>query len=564
MIKYMACRNYRKNGAALLVVLFVIMAITILSLGFLSQSDVELACGKNMYMRTGMDYIAESGLEHAKGFILNPQDVSTSWSGCTGQQLVAGSDYYDIKVIRDTSGPNDYCNYIIDCNAYRLINSERTGFSSLKARLRLDPCVGLWSNTSTVFWQGITINADVFCNGALKGSDVINGDVFASSFTGSKTGRQYTTSDLSLAWPGITIADFVSNYSVQTISGSITGTYNGNYRCTSNLELAGTVQINGMLLVEGNLTVSGTSNIVAGKNQPAIYVTGDLLIQNGARLTIEGLAAVNGRVLVNGNSNVNTLGGLFTNGGLFETTADSSVSKAYAVLRGIPQWSTGRINGAAIFDGVDDYAEVDNESAFDISNTITVAAWIKVGSFDKGFQAIITKGDNAWRLQRWSSTNHIEFACTGLSHNTYGNIESNRSVNDGQWHHVAGVYDGSKIYIYIDGVLDVSANTSGLINQNNYKVRIGENAQVTGRYWNGWIDDVQIYNRSLDVNDIAIVKNGVTTTGLIGRWQLDESNPAVTITAEPAKTAIVYWNAGAKKRWGQASGAFYKSIESNL
>ncbi len=554
-----------KRGAALLVVLFIVMAITILSLGFLSQSDVELACGRNMVLRTQMDYLAESGVEHGKGFILNPQDVSENWSGCTGQQLVAGNDYYDIKVARDNSEPNDYCNYIIDCNAYRLKSGERTGFSSRTAKVRLDPCIGLWSGTNTVFWPGIAIKADVFCNGVLKGADVIYGDVFAGSFSGTKTGRQYTTSELSLAWPAITIADFVSNYSVQTISsGSISGNFDGNYLRTGNLELAGNVQINGMLLVEGNLTVSGTANIIAGKNLPALYVTGDLLIQDSVSLTIEGLAAVNGRVLVNGNANVDTLGGLFTNGGLFETTADSSSSKAYAVLRGIPEWSTGQINGAAKFDGVDDYAEVQNEAAFDITSQITVAAWIKVGAFDRGYQAIVTKGDSAWRLQRWASTNHIEFACTGLSHNTYGNIESTKSVNDGQWHHVAGVYDGNNIYLYVDGTLDVSKTTSGLIQTNNYKVMIGENAQLTSRYWNGWIDDVQVYNRNLDVNDIVIVKNGGTTSGLIGRWKLDESNPAVTITAEPAKAAIVYWNGGSKKRWGQAAGAFYKSIESNL
>jgi type II secretory pathway component PulK len=71
-----------RRGAALLIVLIVIMAITVLSLGFLSRSDVELACGENMVLRTQMDYLAESSLEHAKGLILNPQDISSEyWTG---------------------------------------------------------------------------------------------------------------------------------------------------------------------------------------------------------------------------------------------------------------------------------------------------------------------------------------------------------------------------------------------------------------------------------------------------------------------------------------------------
>ena len=109
-----------RPGVALLVVLFIVMAITILSLGFVSRSDVELACGQNMILRTEMDYLAESGLEHARGLVLNPQDVGTEyWAGATAQQLVAGSsNYYDLAVVRDDTDPTDRCNYIIDCNSY--------------------------------------------------------------------------------------------------------------------------------------------------------------------------------------------------------------------------------------------------------------------------------------------------------------------------------------------------------------------------------------------------------------------------------------------------------------
>ena len=69
MIKQRIKLHNARSGAALLVVLLVVMVITILSLGFLSRSDVELACGQNMVLHTHMDYLAESGLEHAKGLI---------------------------------------------------------------------------------------------------------------------------------------------------------------------------------------------------------------------------------------------------------------------------------------------------------------------------------------------------------------------------------------------------------------------------------------------------------------------------------------------------------------
>jgi hypothetical protein len=569
----MTFKNSGRRGAALLVVLFVIMAITVLSLGFLSRSDIELACGRGIVLKSQMDYLAESGMEHAKGLILNPQDISETWSGCTSQRLVNGSnDYYDIKVTRDDSDANDYCNYIIDCNAYRLQNGEQTGFSAFTARLRLDPCIGIWSGENTLFWPGVSIKADVFCIGTLTGTDIIGGDVFAGTFSGSKTGQKYTTGELSLTWPQLNAANIISHYDIETIgSGTISsqtfGPYNPVRVChrSGNLELTGNVKIDGMLLVEGNLTVSGTGNsIVAEKNLPALYVTGDLKIQGSANLDIEGLVVVDGRILINGSATVNVLGGLFTDGGFYQTARDSSGNNSYAVLHSMPEWSSGKINGTVKFDGTDDYAEVENESNFDITSRITVAAWIKVNAFDKAYQAIVTKGDNAWRIQRNASTNTIEFACTGLPHNQYGNVTGSKSVNDGQWHHLAGVYDGNNLSLYVDGVIDKSIHTSGWINTNNEKVLIGDNSQAAGRYWNGWIDDVQIYNRGLDVNDVTLVKAGTTVSGLVAHWKFDENYPSFTVTAEPAKAAIEYWIGSSRYRWSQAGGAFYKSFKTKL
>ena len=125
----------------MLVVLLIVMAVTVLSLGFLSRSDVELACGANMGLRTQNDYLAESGLEHARGLILNPQEIDSNyWSGETRQQLVAGSgDYYDVQVLK-----LGQCNYQITSEAYRESNGQEIGRSRLQAELRLDPCIAFW------------------------------------------------------------------------------------------------------------------------------------------------------------------------------------------------------------------------------------------------------------------------------------------------------------------------------------------------------------------------------------------------------------------------------------
>ncbi len=95
-----------------------IMAIAALSAEALWRSDVELACGRNLLLRMQMDSLAESGLEHARGLILNPQECPQEyWKGDVGQQLVAGSgDFYDVNVVK-----------LSECN-YRIV-SVRLGYA---------------------------------------------------------------------------------------------------------------------------------------------------------------------------------------------------------------------------------------------------------------------------------------------------------------------------------------------------------------------------------------------------------------------------------------------------
>ncbi len=147
-----------------------------------------------------------------------------------------------------------------------------------------------------------------------------------------------------------------------------------------------------------------------------------------------------------------------------------------------------RADTCILFEGNDDYIEIPNESEYDFSTAMTVEAWIKVNEFDKTWQAIITKGDNSWRLHRASNSNNINFVAGGT------NITGTTNVNDGKWHHVAGVHDGSDLKLYIDGYLDAAYNAAGNTPNSSNPVMIGENAQSTGRNFDGLIEEVRIWS----------------------------------------------------------------------
>lgn len=345
----------------MLIVLFVVMAITVISLGFISRSDVELACGKNMILQTQMVHLAEAGLEHARGLILNPQDVDTEyWQGDAGQQLVAGgNDYYDVNVVKLAE-----CNYQITCTAYREKSGERVGRSGLIAELRLDPCIALWAGGGATISERITVNGDIYCSGHLSGSGYVGGDIFAGgNITASNVVGKINekVAEAPVTWPGLQVSDFSSTYYI----GSTTYSTNivdanihpaGNFvpsagnpagirYCSGDVNLTGNVNIEGTLVVNGNLRVSGTNNVISAvKNFPALLVSGELVIEDGGTLEVRGLAKIGQRITVSpGAQNMNIYGGLFIANGCIEGSDSSSISiviTAAPAITAIQTWPT--------------------------------------------------------------------------------------------------------------------------------------------------------------------------------------------------------------------------------
>jgi hypothetical protein len=182
--------------------------------------------------------------------------------------------------------------------------------------------------------------------------------------------------------------------------------------------------------------------------------------------------------------------------------ADSSGNGHNATLHGEPVWhpTGGKLGGALQFDGEDDFLDVADESAFDFLGGVTVASWIKVNAFDKPWQAIVTKGDTAWRIQRNNEADTLEFACTGLNipgGNNYGSLFGVKEIGRGEWHHVAGTYNGKKMCLYVDGAMDASQDAWGSIHLNDTAAQIGANTDMQDRFFNGLIDEVHVYNYGL-------------------------------------------------------------------
>jgi Concanavalin A-like lectin/glucanases superfamily/Domain of unknown function (DUF2341) len=156
-----------------------------------------------------------------------------------------------------------------------------------------------------------------------------------------------------------------------------------------------------------------------------------------------------------------------------------------------PASSEGLVAGAQYFDGDDDHLVVAGEGAFDFTDALTVEALIRVEHFDIWWQAVVTKGEGAWRLHRDNANGFLGFATDTATSND-DDLAGSAIVDDSQWHYVAISYDGERKRIYVDGVQDADVAAPDPLSESDDEVMIGENASATGRYFDGRIDEVRI------------------------------------------------------------------------
>jgi hypothetical protein len=176
---------------------------------------------------------------------------------------------------------------------------------------------------------------------------------------------------------------------------------------------------------------------------------------------------------------------------------------------GTAQWVPGKIGGALQFNG-STYVDCGNKPALNVRDQITMSFWFKVQAFSNTWEAFLAKGDGAYRASRSNGTDNATHM--GITGGNY--FDAVTIITDNQWHHWAGTYDGTTAKIFIDGKLDAFRQYSGQIgDSSSYNLYIGENAQATGRQLHGLLDDVRIYDKALNDQQLQdLISKGTSPT----------------------------------------------------
>ncbi|UCH88964.1 MAG: DUF2341 domain-containing protein [Thermoplasmata archaeon] len=176
---------------------------------------------------------------------------------------------------------------------------------------------------------------------------------------------------------------------------------------------------------------------------------------------------------------------------------------------------TGKINGADDLDGVDDYIKIDSVT-IGIDSVITVQFWMKtvstadealVGFHDSG-------GSNKWRIETISDKIAVE--------DSKGYV----NVNDGIWHYVVAVTDGTKSILYIDGALDRDniGKTVTLVDTDQASIGQEYDGGSTDQHFDGIIDEVRISKSVHSASWIATEYNNQNSPGTFYTVGIEETD----------------------------------------
>jgi hypothetical protein len=175
-----------------------------------------------------------------------------------------------------------------------------------------------------------------------------------------------------------------------------------------------------------------------------------------------------------------------------------------------PVWTSDcKFGNCLSFDGSDDYVEVPSSTSLDVTDAITMEAWVKLNSGGTDTWYDIVRRGTGYEVSVSRDTGIIEIALNDGSWHWY---DSTSTINrDGStWYHIAVTWEKAtgKVRIYINGILDPELDG------------ITTPLQPTGNFWVGgattaWsaygiIDNPRIWNIALTQSQIQ----GIYSSGI--------------------------------------------------
>ncbi|MEH6448594.1 MAG: LamG domain-containing protein [Oleispira sp.] len=153
------------------------------------------------------------------------------------------------------------------------------------------------------------------------------------------------------------------------------------------------------------------------------------------------------------------------------------------------------------FDGSNGYVEIADNNLLDFANEFSVGAWVKIDSLpSSGLKTIVSKDEN-YEFHVNPSGQINWWWRTSVS-NDIKSFNSTTSIAAGVWAHIVISYAVGSQKIFINGIESGSTSYNENLANNSDPVQIGADQNSATRYFNGSIDEVNIFDDNLSRNQV--------------------------------------------------------------
>ena len=208
---------------------------------------------------------------------------------------------------------------------------------------------------------------------------------------------------------------------------------------------------------------------------------------------------------------------------------DSSGNNYHGIEMDGPTYVDGKFGQAIHLDGIDDYVAIQDMSYVGTGHPeVTACAWIRTTESGDGIIASFDRSE-FWRLEingAGGGPGQVGWDVWSVTANTYMDYGSTTRVDDGQWHHVAGVFDNGTMIIYIDGSAEepfFSADSTfgraraypryGFVGSNSEASYPPPTGRPDGGYFEGDVDELYVYHRALSLAEIRYLADDTPGDG---------------------------------------------------
>jgi glucose/arabinose dehydrogenase len=213
------------------------------------------------------------------------------------------------------------------------------------------------------------------------------------------------------------------------------------------------------------------------------------------------------------------------NEGTGTIVADASGNGNTGTVSSATWTNAGKYGNALVFNGTSARITVNDAASLRLTTGMTLEAWIYPTSTANGWRDVIYKGNDNYYLEARSPSGPPAIGGSFAGNPLYGLT----SLATGTWTHLAGTYDGAILRLYVNGTEVASRVQSGSIATSTNSLQIGGDS-FFGQYFQGRIDEVRVYNRSLGATEIQSDMNTPITNS--------PTNTPPTISAIAAQTIL--------------------------